>query len=292
MPLEKIFDWHFYDLKVAFRLFYLVLLSRFIFIFSYREYRGPTSQGNDERRSRNYGSRGQYSPVIEIDEDSHSRFIGESSVGPGRSRYTGSNSGGAGLDDAEDVEWRLDQFCSPRNSLLSLVSDFVVKCTAKLTEINKKDRQEKSVELLDTKCYTKLADIAHSLLYTYDQECIKAKGLQKYMTKVFPITDWSQESMRPSLTIIIRRLDKLFAKMHKSVKSVSFIFQKASGQKKELNFAITVSSCRMERSRRLAKCRLFDSLETSLHRQRSKFEESYWHLPMPCGRRRLLDQLD
>ena len=165
--------------------------------------------------------------MIEIDEDSHSRFIGESSVGAGRSRYTGSNSGGAGLDDAEDVEWRLDQFCSPRNSLLSLVSDFVVKCTAKLTEINKKDRQEKSIELLDTKCYTKLADIAHSLLYTYDQECIKAKGLQKYMTKVFPITDWSQESMRPSLTIIIRRLDKLFAKMHKSVKSVRFIFQKA-----------------------------------------------------------------
>ena len=165
--------------------------------------------------------------MIEIDEDSHSRFIGESSVGAGRSRYTGSNSGGAGLDDAEDVEWRLDQFCSPRNSLLSLVSDFVVKCTAKLTEINKKDRQEKSIELLDTKCYTKLADIAHSLLYTYDQECIKAKGLQKYMTKVFPITDWSQESMRPSLTIIIRRLDKLFAKMHKSVKSVRFIFQNA-----------------------------------------------------------------
>ena len=223
---SKIFDWHFYDLKATAD-FFISYSSLTISFFSYREYRGPTTQGNDERRSRNYGSRGQYSPVIEIDEDSHSRFIGESSVGPGRSRYTGSNSGGAGLDDAEDVEWRLDQFCSPRNSLLSLVSDFVVKCTAKLTEINKKDRQEKSVELLDTKCYTKLADIAHSLLYTYDQECIKAKGLQKYMTKVFPITDWSQESMRPSLTIIIRRLDKLFAKMHKSVKSVRFIFQKA-----------------------------------------------------------------
>merc|ERR1719346_663015 len=75
-----------------------------------KNYTGPTSGSGDERRSRNYGSRGQYSPVIEIDEDSHSKFIGESSVGPGRSRYTGSNSGGAGLDDAEDVEWRLDQF--------------------------------------------------------------------------------------------------------------------------------------------------------------------------------------
>ena len=77
----------------------------------------------------------------------------------------------------------------------------------------------------------------------------------------------------------------------KKLPTASF-FKRPRGKKKELNFAITVSSCRMERSRRRAKCRLFDSLETSLHRQRSKFEESYWHLPMPCGRRRLLDQLD
>ena len=131
-----------------------------------RNYSGPTSQGNDDRRSRNYGSRGQYSPVIEIDEDSHSKFIGESSVGGGlRGRYPGSNSGGPGLEEPEDIEWRLDQYCQPRNSLLSLVSDFIVKCSAKLAEINKKDRQEsKQSELLDSKCYMKLVDIAHSLL--------------------------------------------------------------------------------------------------------------------------------
>ena len=138
-----------------------------------RNYSGPTSQGNDDRRSRNYGSRGQYSPVIEIDEDSHSKFIGESSVGGGlRGRYPGSNSGGPGLEEPEDIEWRLDQYCQPRNSLLSLVSDFIVKCSAKLAEINKKDRQEsKQSELLDSKCYMKLVDIAHSLLKMapYDQ---------------------------------------------------------------------------------------------------------------------------
>ena len=177
-------------------------------IFNFcRNYSGPTgTQGNDERRSRNYGSRGQYSPVIEIDEDSHSKFIGESSGI--RGRYPGSNSGGPGLEEPEDIEWRLDQYCQPRNSLLSMVSDFVVKCSSKLSEINKKDRQEKSVELLDSKCYMKLVDIAHSLLKMapYDQECIKSKGLQKYMNKVFPLTDWSLESMRPSLTTIIRRL--------------------------------------------------------------------------------------
>jgi len=52
-----------------------------------------------------------------------------------------------------------------------LISDFVVNCSAKLAEINKKERQEKSMELLDNKCYMKLVDIAHSLLKMapYDQ---------------------------------------------------------------------------------------------------------------------------
>ena len=42
--------------------------------------------------------------------------------------------------------------------------------------------------------------------------------LQKYMEKVFPLTDWSLESMRPSLITIVRRLDKLFSKIQKSAK--------------------------------------------------------------------------
>ena len=38
------------------------------------------------------------------------------------------------------------------------------------------------------------------------------------MEKVFPLTDWSLESMRPSLITIMRRLDKLFSKIQKSAK--------------------------------------------------------------------------
>ena len=38
------------------------------------------------------------------------------------------------------------------------------------------------------------------------------------MVKVFPLTDWSLESMRPSLVTIVRRLDKLFSKIQKSAK--------------------------------------------------------------------------
>lgn len=58
------------------------------------------------------------------------------------------------------------------------------------------------------KCYAKLVDIAQSLIKMapYDQSCIKSTGLQKYMNEVFPITDWSQEALRPALTTIIRRL--------------------------------------------------------------------------------------
>ena len=138
----------------------------------FRNYTGPTSGSGDERRSRNYGSRGQYSPVIEIDEDSHSKFITESgvraSVGPGTGSGRG---GGVQPEEPEEIEYKLDRYCQPRNSLLSLISDFVVNCSAKLTEINKKERQEKSMELLDNKCYMKLVDIAHSLLKMapYDQ---------------------------------------------------------------------------------------------------------------------------
>ena len=49
------------------------------------------------------------------------------------------------------------------------------------------------------------------------------------MNKVFPLTDWSLEAMRPSLTTIIRRLDKLFSKLHKSVKLYQAVEWKAAG---------------------------------------------------------------
>lgn len=190
-----------------------------------RNYSGPTSQSvTEDRKSRLHSSRGNYSPVIEIDEDSHSKFVSESNQRTSRhgggSGAGGGVGGGANADEGEDPEWRRDTYCAPRNSLLSLTADFIVKTSAKMQEINKKDRQDKSFEPLDTKCYMKLVDVAHSLLKMapYDQECIKSRGLQKYMNRIFPITDWSLESMKPALTTIIRRIDKLFAKIHKSVK--------------------------------------------------------------------------
>ena len=102
--------------------------------------------------------------------------------------------------------------------------------SSRLHEINKKERPDKQLELLDTRCLMKLVEVALSLLKMapYDLECIRLKGLQRYMNKLFPATDWSLESTRPSLILIIRRIDKLFSKIHKSVKvrlMVDFMIQ-------------------------------------------------------------------
>ena len=76
----------------------------YLYLFSFRNYTGPTNQGINEGRSRNYGSRGQYSPVIEIDEDSHSKFINETSQGGGRSGR-GTSVGPGGREEDSEVEY-------------------------------------------------------------------------------------------------------------------------------------------------------------------------------------------
>ncbi len=190
--------------------------------FVRRNYSGPTSyQSGGERSRLTGGGRGVYSPVIEIDDDSHSRFIGAEAA----RRMQDTSAAAAASADAEDNEWKRDSYCQPRNSLLSLTAEFVTKCSTKLAEVNKKGGQDKSTELLDNKCFMKLVDVAHSLLKMapYDLECIKLEGLQKYMQQVFPLTDWSLETMRPALTTIIRRLDKLFAKIQKNVKAYNSV---------------------------------------------------------------------
>lgn len=41
------------------------------------------------------------------------------------------------------------------------------------------------------------------------------KGLQRYMTHLLPATDWSNETMRQTLLTMLRRIDKMFVKIHK-----------------------------------------------------------------------------
>ena len=35
------------------------------------------------------------------------------------------------------------------------------------------------------------------------------------MMDILPITDWSQESVRPALNLVLRRLERLFSKIYK-----------------------------------------------------------------------------
>ncbi len=163
--------------------------------FICRHYSGPTSHAAaaDKSRLHSGGRSGVYSPVIEIDDDSHSRFVGSEQARKYTERGGGGESGVAierGNADAEDSEWKRDLYCQPRDSLLSLTADFLSKCSARLQEINKKGSGQSSdkstSELLDHKCFVKLVDVAHALLKMapYDVEVIRLEGLQKYMNQV------------------------------------------------------------------------------------------------------------
>lgn len=64
---------------------------------------------------------------------------------------------------------------------------------------------------------TRLAEIAHSLLKLapYDTLTMESRGLRRYITEMLPITDWSSEAVRPALILILKRLDRMFNKIHK-----------------------------------------------------------------------------
>ena len=66
------------------------------------------------------------------------------------------------------------------------------------------------------KC-VRLAEIAHSLLKLapYDTQTMESRGLRRYIMEMLPITDWSAEAVRPALILILKRLDRMFNKIHK-----------------------------------------------------------------------------
>jgi len=65
--------------------------------------------------------------------------------------------------------------------------------------------------------FNRLAEIAHSLLKLapYDTLTMESRGLRRYITEMLPITDWSTEAIRPALILILKRLDRMFNKIHK-----------------------------------------------------------------------------
>ncbi|XP_069159541.1 protein unc-80 homolog isoform X1 [Procambarus clarkii] len=174
-----------------------------------KNYTGPQkSAGEGKGSSRvTYSKTSKaYNPAIEVDDDSHSKYMSDSK------RYQ------AYERDMEDSEALRHDFRQPRDTLLHVVAEFLTTCSQRLAEINKKAGQEsKHSDLLDTKCHLRLAEVAHSLLKVapYDPATMGCRGLQRYMNEILPHPDWSHEDLRPALVNILRRLDKMFNKIAK-----------------------------------------------------------------------------
>ncbi|KAK2588606.1 hypothetical protein KPH14_006375 [Odynerus spinipes] len=170
-------------------------------------YNGPQKSSPEHKGSsqRNYG-KGPYSPGVDFEDETHpTKYTEHSKV---RNFYDRD-------DDAESSH--KNEFRRPRDTLLNMVGEFVARASVRLMELNKKSQDGKTIELLDSKCHVRLADIAHSLLKIapYDPGTMGCRGLRRYMNDVLPSTEWSNDDMRPALTIILRRLDKTFSKIHK-----------------------------------------------------------------------------
>ncbi|KAK6194683.1 hypothetical protein SNE40_000272 [Patella caerulea] len=152
-----------------------------------------------------------HSLTLDDREDSHASFLS-----PSRHMEEGRRK--TFVPDPEDLELR-NEFRKPRDSLLSIAVEFYSSCTARMKELRKvlADPSFRSPELLDHKAHNRLAEIAHTLLKLspYDSVTMACTGLQRYMTEMLPATDWSQETIRPALNLILRRLDRLFTKLSK-----------------------------------------------------------------------------
>ena len=188
-----------------------------------RNYTGPqrTFEKTPSQKPGAKGGGATLATTIEIDEDSHSRFLGDhfrQSTVPEK----------AGAKDDSEAQW--EEFRMPRTTLLSLVADYYTVSSARLAELNKKQGQDKTSEPFDVKCNTvparwisfkldellfikrllsqRLADIAHTLLKvsSYDATTMACRGLQQYMTVLMPNGDWSQEPMKQVLNTLFRRV--------------------------------------------------------------------------------------
>ncbi|XP_071797964.1 protein unc-80 homolog isoform X4 [Asterias amurensis] len=124
-------------------------------------------------------------------------------------------------DDSEDAE-PMNEFCKPRDMLLSIAAGYYCHSLARLKELrphndSRQHSSSSSLELLDQRCHLRLAEVAHTLLKVapHDPITMGCKGLQMYITQMIPQTDWTSQDLRPALILILKRLDKLFNKIHK-----------------------------------------------------------------------------
>uniref|UniRef100_A0A6I8NR22 Unc-80 homolog, NALCN channel complex subunit n=1 Tax=Ornithorhynchus anatinus TaxID=9258 RepID=A0A6I8NR22_ORNAN len=121
----------------------------------------------------------------------------------------------------EELDERIarEEFRRPRESLLNICTEFYKHCGPRLKILQNLAGEPRvtSLELLDVKSHMRLAEIAHSLLKLapYDTQTMESRGLRRYIMEMLPITDWTAETVRPALILILKRLDRMFNKIHK-----------------------------------------------------------------------------
>uniref|UniRef100_A0A3Q3N760 Unc-80 homolog, NALCN channel complex subunit n=1 Tax=Mastacembelus armatus TaxID=205130 RepID=A0A3Q3N760_9TELE len=121
----------------------------------------------------------------------------------------------------EELDERIarEEFRRPRESLLNICTEFYKHCGPRLKILQNVAGEPRvtALELLDIKSHMRLAEIAHALLKLapYDTLTMESRGLRRYITEMLPITDWSSEAVRPALILILKRLDRMFNKIHK-----------------------------------------------------------------------------
>ncbi|XP_072902899.1 protein unc-80 homolog isoform X3 [Hemitrygon akajei] len=121
----------------------------------------------------------------------------------------------------EELDERIarEEFRRPRESLLNICTEFFKHCGSRLKILQNMAGEPRvtAFELLDVKSHMRLAEIAHSLLKLapYDTQTMESHGLRRYIMEMLPITDWTTEAVRPALILILKRLDRMFNKIHK-----------------------------------------------------------------------------
>ena len=119
---------------------------------------------------------------------------------------------GAPID--EDSERR--GFVDVRESYLQIACDFLIFSHARL-EVLRRDCADRLPDSLDNKSHCRLVEVAHTLLkvLSYFPQVLSSGPLLRYMVDVLPFIDWSQETLRQKLEMLLRRLDKIFNTINK-----------------------------------------------------------------------------
>uniref|UniRef100_A0A183BUG8 UNC80_C domain-containing protein n=1 Tax=Globodera pallida TaxID=36090 RepID=A0A183BUG8_GLOPA len=179
-----------------------------------------------QRRGRSLGGGGTDSPQFfdppTIVEDEVSRPQQSTASAKAEKKVTVSGWADGTTAAAADNEALKEQFRGPRDALLTLCSMFVRLGSDRLKELGRLsaglDHSRGGMpELFDHKCHVKLSEVAVALLKLapYDGKTLSCGGLRHYFTHVMPVIDWSVETNRSAVNIILRRLDKTIAKIAK-----------------------------------------------------------------------------